>query len=294
MITKTIPLYGSVIEHNAMPSVPAPTIAIPGKFNNSHTSLFLNQDILSKHILMIGGTGCGKTNVYYHIVDQIKRRLTPNDVMIIFDTKGDYYEDLACVEDNNGKYGFIDRAGKLVIPCKWNGAGIFSQGLANVRSDNGKWGYIDKSGTLVIPCKWKEANHFVSGRARVKGDDDKYYTINETGTIICWFSVKSFRLLETDLTANTRGTEKYDQNGEKAALIKIITTMTDLRFNGFSLGIVGTEKKEGELWLYLPRRAQRLNIIHPSLGILRDYFYPIPIQSARTYEMILDVGTLNN
>ena len=209
-------------------------------------------------------------------------------------TKGDYYEDLACVEDNNGKYGFIDRAGKLVIPCKWNGAGIFSQGLANVRSDNGKWGYIDKSGTLVIPCKWKEANHFVSGRARVKGDDDKYYTINETGTIICWFSVKSFRLLETDLTANTRGTEKYDQNGEKAALIKIITTMTDLRFNGFSLGIVGTEKKEGELWLYLPRRAQRLNIIHPSLGILRDYFYPIPIQSARTYEMILDVGTLNN
>lgn len=65
-------------------------------------------------------------------------------------TKGDYYEDLACVEDNNGKYGFIDRAGKLVIPCKWNGAGIFSQGLANVRSDNGKWGYIDKSDSKLL------------------------------------------------------------------------------------------------------------------------------------------------
>ena len=115
MITKTIPLYGSVIEHNAIPSVPAPTIAIPGKFNNSHTNLFLNQDILSKHILMIGGTGCGKTNVYYHIVNQIKRRLTPNDVMIVFDTKGDYYDLFA----NNQDYVI---GGSFSTPqtVKWN------------------------------------------------------------------------------------------------------------------------------------------------------------------------------
>ena len=36
-------------------------------------------------------------------------------------------------------------------------------------------------------------------------------------------SVKSFRLLETDLTANTAGTMKRDQNNEVAALIKIVT-----------------------------------------------------------------------
>ena len=36
-------------------------------------------------------------------------------------------------------------------------------------------------------------------------------------------SVISFKLLDTDLTANTRGTQKLDQNGEKAALIKIVT-----------------------------------------------------------------------
>ena len=33
-------------------------------------------------------------------------------------------------------------------------------------------------------------------------------------------NVVSFKLLETDLTANTRGTQKMDQNGETAALIK--------------------------------------------------------------------------
>ena len=36
-------------------------------------------------------------------------------------------------------------------------------------------------------------------------------------------SVKSFRLLETDLTANTAGTMKRDQNNEVSALIKVVS-----------------------------------------------------------------------
>ena len=39
--------------------------------------------------------------------------------------------------------------------------------------------------------------------------------------------VVEFKLLENDLTANTRGTEKMDQNGERAALIKIQTQNAD-------------------------------------------------------------------
>ena len=44
--------------------------------------------------------------------------------------------------------------------------------------------------------------------------------------------VVDFRLLENDLTANTRGTEKMDQNGERAALIKIVTPETLGGFGG--------------------------------------------------------------
>ena len=75
-------------------------------------------------------------------------------------------------------------------------------------------------------------------------------------------SVISFKLLDTDLTANTRGTQKLDQNGEKAALIKIVTPERGFLFNGGSLGIVGTEEKAGEIWLYVPPRAQKLTITH--------------------------------
>lgn len=103
--------------------------------------------------------------------------------------------------------------------------------------------------------------------------------------------VVEFKLLESDLTANTRGTSKVDQNGETAALIKIQTPERGFTFDGGSLGIVATEEHAGELWLYVPRRAQKLIVQHPAFGVMRDYYYPIPISGGRTYEMLIDIGT---
>ena len=60
-------------------------------------------------------------------------------------------------------------------------------------------------------------------------------------------SVSSFRLLETDLTANTAGTMEHDQNGEVAALIKVVTPEKGFTFDGGSLGIVDTEQHIGEI-----------------------------------------------
>lgn len=103
--------------------------------------------------------------------------------------------------------------------------------------------------------------------------------------------VISFKLLENDLTANRYGTSKMDQNGETAALIKIVTPEKGFTFDGGSLGIVDTEDHTGEIWLYVPRRAQKLIIQHQDYGVLRDYFYPIPIEGGRTYEMLIDICT---
>ena len=111
-------------------------------------------------------------------------------------------------------------------------------------------------------------------------------------TTLCAQNMKvlQFRELTNDLTANLYGTSKTDDNGEVAALIKIVTTEKGFTFDGGSLGIVATEYKAGEIWLYVPRRAQRLTISHSSYGVLRDYVYPIPIEGAKTYEMLLDPG----
>ena len=103
--------------------------------------------------------------------------------------------------------------------------------------------------------------------------------------------VISFKLLENDLTANRYGTSKTDQNGETAALIKIVTPEKGFTFDGGSLGVVATEDHIGEIWLYVPRRAQKLIIQHQDYGVLRDFFYPVPIEGGKTYEMLIDIGT---
>ena len=103
--------------------------------------------------------------------------------------------------------------------------------------------------------------------------------------------VVQFNELTNDLTANRYGTSKTDENGETAALIKIVTPETGFSFDGGSLGIVAVENKAGEIWLYVPRRAQRLTISHSAFGVLRNYAYPVPIEGAKTYEMLLDIGT---
>ena len=84
-------------------------------------------------------------------------------------------------------------------------------------------------------------------------------------------SVSSFKLLESDLTANTAGTTERDQNGEVAALIKVVTTQTGFSFDAGSLGIVKTKQTPGEIWVYIPHGAKKITIKHPQLGVLRDY-----------------------
>lgn len=85
-------VYGGLLEYNTPPpDVPKSTIRIPGEFRKKKTSFGLTEDILSKHILLVGGTGCGKTNLFYHMVRQIRSKLTSNDVVLIFDSKGDFH-----------------------------------------------------------------------------------------------------------------------------------------------------------------------------------------------------------
>ena len=97
--------------------------------------------------------------------------------------------------------------------------------------------------------------------------------------------VESFRLLETDLTAITNGTQETDQNGDVAALIKIVTTQKGFTFDNGMLGIVKVVQQPAEIWVYVPAKTQKISIAHPDLGMLRDYYFQIPIEGGRTYEL---------
>ena len=83
-------------------------------------------------------------------------------------------------------------------------------------------------------------------------------------------SIKSFKLLPTDLTANLEGTKEIDQNGEVAALIKVITTETGFVFDVGMLCIVRQVQQVGEIWVYVPHGVQRISINHQKLGRLAE------------------------
>lgn len=53
-------------------------------------NLPLIQPIFSQHILFSGGIGSGKTNAINQIIQQLVDKRTANDVVVIFDSKGDF------------------------------------------------------------------------------------------------------------------------------------------------------------------------------------------------------------
>ena len=83
---------------------------------------------------------------------------------------------LVCRED---KYGYIDKTGREVIPCKYDDANDFREGLAKVQK-SGKYGFIDKTGREVIPCKYDEAYATSEGQALAK-KSGKWGAIDKTG-----------------------------------------------------------------------------------------------------------------
>lgn len=85
-------VYGSALETNQpAQDVVASLLHISGQYKGNATRFGVSTDEISKHTLLVGGTGSGKTNLFYHIVDQIKAKMTSNDVMLIFDSKGDFF-----------------------------------------------------------------------------------------------------------------------------------------------------------------------------------------------------------
>jgi type IV secretory pathway TraG/TraD family ATPase VirD4 len=53
-------------------------------------SLYFDADLLSRHVLFLGGIGTGKTNAMMQLVSSLRREAGPDDVFVIFDTKGDF------------------------------------------------------------------------------------------------------------------------------------------------------------------------------------------------------------
>lgn len=60
--------------------------------NGTDISVPISEALLSTHFMLLGGIGTGKTNTFNQIIQQIRGSFSENDIMIVFDTKGDFYK----------------------------------------------------------------------------------------------------------------------------------------------------------------------------------------------------------
>lgn len=110
------------------------------------------------------------------------------------ENSGRFSDGLLLVSSRN-KYGYLNKLGQQVIPCKFESALPFKEGLAPVSLDpEGDWnarsrtkqsfGYIDKAGKFAIAPIFEYAAQFSEGLAAVKGKKGGGGFIDRTGRIV--------------------------------------------------------------------------------------------------------------
>jgi hypothetical protein len=100
-----------------------------------------------------------------------------------------FHEGLMAVSTGNGRRGFINIAGEMVIPPHYSHAESFSEGLAVVFMPptgydmKSKRGYIRKNGEFAIEPQYDNASSFHEGRAFVYRESD-WFLIDQSGGFI--------------------------------------------------------------------------------------------------------------
>ena len=115
------------------------------------------------------------------------------------------FADGLCPVAIDGKWGFINLTGQIIIPLRYEEVNVFTEGLANVKI-NGRWGYIDKADREVIPSRYENASVFDDGLAIVK-INGLWETIDHTGATVA-FS-KTNRVCFTNGLARIEINRKY-------------------------------------------------------------------------------------
>lgn len=119
-------------------------------------------------------------------IDENLVQLTPEFIEAIqkYDQLSLFSERYAAV-CKNGKWGYIDKTGQEVIPCKYDQANPFHEGLASVRlSYDSGYGFIDTTGREVIRhrSEIEVPGEFSEGLVVVKNENnDRFFVLDKKG-----------------------------------------------------------------------------------------------------------------
>lgn len=89
-----VPLNAKVMQAPLLNCAHPINVVLQGKDGENQIDKFvLTEKLMSQHLMLVGGIGSGKTNTFNQILAGVIPQLKLTDVMIIFDTKGDFYKE---------------------------------------------------------------------------------------------------------------------------------------------------------------------------------------------------------
>lgn len=130
-----------------------------------------------------------------------------NMVKKVFPSFYEFREGMGRIQED-GKFGFVDSTGKVLIAPKFQMAHEFKEGFAVVMENNG-CGYIDKIGQQVISTIYSHCDDFNIGRAIVSlNNGQKWGVINKKEEVEVPFDYRYLRVLDDNLlVANKNNNE---------------------------------------------------------------------------------------
>lgn len=143
------------------------------------------------------------------------------------------------------KWNFYTLQGEK-LPGEYDEARAFQEGLAAVKLQ-GKWGFADKTGKVVIQPQYKEVHSFSEGLAAVKKDSQWFY-IRKDGTLLPTVSVRKAGDFHQGV-AVVDGSWLMDTQGKKYAKLKSYSFVGDFQENG--LAEVGVRRASRSLLDYI-------------------------------------------
>lgn len=218
-----------------------------------------------------------------------------NGIWIInpeYDRAEAFSESMAVVR-KDGKYGYIDVSGRLVIPVKYQDAGSFSAGLAPVCL-YGKYGYVDKSGEMVVPFKYSYAFPFSEGLAAVELNGKVAYIGPDGKTVIPYMldSGKPFKDGIAEVTVD--GQTKYM---DKVGNIFDEVSEAFRSFSGFARHMIEEKvnawQKKGRYektadWMARVNESTRQHMVDSLLGIAQSEYIAFMSKNVGGQQTIVD------
>jgi hypothetical protein len=143
--------------------------------------------------------------------------------------------------EHDGKYGYINDTGSVMIAPQFDEAGPFREGLAVVAIDD-KYGYVNKAGKLIIDYQFEDAELFHYAAAVVL-KDSLYGLIDKSGQFILQPSFQELSEADSEIYMGVR-------NEKSGYVLRSGDTLTSFDFdvagdfnNGYA--VVSKNEKSG-------------------------------------------------